>query len=65
MLGVDVGKAELHGTWRDPETRRVRWQGAVPTTVAGIQQLLKRWVESEQGTDPRQEPAASRVRGGG
>lgn len=41
-LGVDVGKAELHGTWRDPETRRVRWQGAVPNTAAGIQQLLKR-----------------------
>jgi transposase len=42
MLGVDVGKAELHGTWRDPETRRVRWQGAVPNTAAGIRQLLKR-----------------------
>jgi transposase len=42
MLGVDVGKAELHGTWRDAETRRVRWQGAVPNTAAGIQQLLKR-----------------------
>jgi transposase len=42
MLGVDVGKAELHGTWRDAETRRVRWQGAVPNTEAGIRQLLKR-----------------------
>jgi transposase len=42
MLGVDVGKAELHGTWRDPETRRVRWQGAVPNTEAGIRELLKR-----------------------
>lgn len=42
MLGVDVGKAELHGTWRDPETRRIRWHGAVPNTAAGIQQLLKR-----------------------
>lgn len=42
MLGVDVGKAELHGTWRDPETRRVRWQGAVPNTAAGIERLLKR-----------------------
>jgi transposase len=42
MLGVDVGKAELHGTWRDPETRRVRWQGAVPNTEAGIRQLLRR-----------------------
>ena len=42
MLGVDVGKAELHGTWRDGETRRVRWQGAVPNTEAGIRQLLKR-----------------------
>jgi transposase len=42
MLGVDVGKAELHGTWRDPETRRVRWQGAVPNTSAGIETLLRR-----------------------
>jgi transposase len=42
MLGVDVGKAELHGTWRDPETRRVRWQGAVPNTEVGIRQLLRR-----------------------
>ena len=39
MLGVDVGKAELHGTWRDPGTRRIRWQGAVPNTAAGIRQL--------------------------
>jgi transposase len=42
MLGVDVGKAELHGTWRDPETRRIRWQGAVPNTSAGIETLLRR-----------------------
>src|SRR5215207_9547677 len=42
MLGVDVGKAELHGTWRDPETRRIRLQGAVPNTEAGIRQLLRR-----------------------
>ena len=42
MLGVDVGKAELHGTWRDAETRRIRWQGAVPNTAAGIRQLLRR-----------------------
>jgi transposase len=42
MLGVDVGKQELHGTWRDPETRRIRWQGAVPNTEAGIRQLLRR-----------------------
>jgi transposase len=42
MLGVDVGKKELHGTWRDPETRRIRWQGAVPNTDAGIRQLLHR-----------------------
>jgi transposase len=42
MLGVDVGKAELHGTWRDPETRRIRWQGAVPNSEAGIRQLLGR-----------------------
>jgi transposase len=42
MLGVDVGKAELHGTWRDPETRRIRWQGAVPNTAAGVRRLLRR-----------------------
>lgn len=42
MLGVDVGKAELHGTWRDPGTHRVRWQGSVPNTAAGIRQLLRR-----------------------
>jgi transposase len=42
MLGVDVGKKELHGTWRDPETRRIRWQGAVPNTDVGIRQLLRR-----------------------
>ena len=42
MLGVDVGKAELHGTWRDPRTQRVRWQGAVPNTPAGIRGLLRR-----------------------
>lgn len=41
MLGVDVGKKELHGTWRDPETRRIRWQGAVPNTITGIEQLLR------------------------
>jgi transposase len=42
MLGVDVGKAELYGTWRDPGSRRIRWQGAVPNTAAGIRQLLRR-----------------------
>lgn len=42
MLGVDVSKAELVGTWRDPETERIRWQGAVPNSAAGIRQLLKR-----------------------
>jgi transposase len=42
MLGVDVGKKELHGTWRDPETRRIRWQGAVPNTITGIERLLRR-----------------------
>jgi transposase len=42
MLGVDVGKAELYGTWRDPETERVRWQGPMPNTEAGIRQLLRR-----------------------
>jgi transposase len=42
MLGVDVGKQELHGTWRDPETRRIRWQGAVPNTTSGIETLVRR-----------------------
>lgn len=42
MLGVDVGKAELHGTWRDPETRVIGWQGVVPNNAAGIRQLLRR-----------------------
>jgi transposase len=42
MLGVDVGKAELHGTWRDPATQRIGWQGAVPNNAAGIRQLLRR-----------------------
>jgi transposase len=42
MLGVDVGKAELHGTWRDPATQRIEWQGAVPNTAAGIRRLLER-----------------------
>ena len=42
MLGVDVGKAELHGTWRDPATRAIRWHGAVPNSEAGIAQLLRR-----------------------
>ncbi len=42
MLGVDVGKDELHGTWRDPETRAIRWAGAVPNTAAGIRRLLGR-----------------------
>ena len=52
MLGVDVGKAELHGTWRDPETRRVRWQGVVPNTEAGIRQLLRRVPETAVVVEP-------------
>jgi transposase len=52
MLGVDVGKAELHGTWRDPSTRRIRWQGAVPNTEAGIRQLLKRAPGSDVVVEP-------------
>ena len=42
MLGVDVSKAELHGTWRDPQTQRIGWQGVVPNSEAGIRQLLGR-----------------------
>ncbi len=52
MLGVDVGKKELHGTWRDPETRRVRWQGVVPNTEAGIRQLLRRVPETAVVVEP-------------
>ncbi len=52
MLGVDVGKRELHGTWRDPETRRVRWQGVVPNTEAGIRQLLRRVPETAVVVEP-------------
>jgi transposase len=52
MLGVDVGKAELHGTWRDPETRRIRWQGAVPNTSAGIETLLRRAPETPIVVEP-------------
>jgi transposase len=42
MLGVDVGKAELYGTWRDPVTEAIRWNGSVPNTPAGILELLER-----------------------
>jgi len=52
MLGVDVGKAELYGTWRDPVTEKVRWHGAVPNTVAGIRQLLRRAPESPVVVEP-------------
>lgn len=52
MLGVDVGKAELHGTWRDPVTQKVRWQGKVPNTEAGIRQLLRRVPEGPVVVEP-------------
>ena len=52
MLGVDVGKAELYGTWRDPETEAVRWHGAVPNTAVGIRQLLRRAPESPVVVEP-------------
>lgn len=42
MLGVDVGKAELHGTCRDPQTERILWQVVVPNTPLGIRSLLQR-----------------------
>lgn len=42
MLGVDVSKAELHGTWRDPASQRIGWQGVVPNSPAGIRHLLRR-----------------------
>ena len=52
MLGVDVGKGELYGTWRDPETEAVRWHGAVPNTAVGIRQLLRRAPESPVVVEP-------------
>lgn len=52
MLGVDVGKAELYGTWRDPVTEAVRWHGAVPNTAVGIRQLLRRAPESAVVVEP-------------
>jgi transposase len=52
MLGVDVGKTELYGTWRDPETEAVRWHGAVPNTAVGIRQLLRRAPESPVVVEP-------------
>lgn len=52
MLGVDVGKAELYGTWRDPETEAVRWHGAVPNTAVGIRQLLRRAPASPVVVEP-------------
>jgi transposase len=52
MLGVDVGKKELHGTWRDPETRRIRWQGVVPNTEAGIRQMLRRVPDVSVAVEP-------------
>lgn len=52
MLGVDVGKEELHGTWRDPESRKIRWQGAVPNTEAGIRKLLRRVPEVSVVVEP-------------
>lgn len=52
MLGVDVSKAALHATWRDPVTQRVRWQGQVPNTEVGIRQLLRRVPESPVVVEP-------------
>ena len=52
MLGVDVGKAELYGTWRDPVTEEVRWHGGVPNTEVGIRQLLRRAPESAVVVEP-------------
>lgn len=52
MLGVDVGKAELYGTWRDPNTEGVRWTGRVSNTPAGIRQLLERTAGSAVVVEP-------------
>jgi transposase len=52
MLGVDVGKDELYGTWRDPVTEAVRWHGPVPNTALGIRQLLRRAPESPVVMEP-------------
>ena len=68
MLGVDVGKAELHGTWRDPATRQIRWHGAVPNTGAGIAQLLRRAPEGPVVVEPTGrygEPLVRAVRAAG
>jgi transposase len=52
MLGVDVSKAELVGTWRDAATERIRWQGVVPNSRAGIRQLLKRVPQASLVVEP-------------
>ncbi len=52
MLGVDVGKADLYGTWRDSVTEAVRWHGSVPNTAVGIRQLLRRAPESPVVVEP-------------
>jgi transposase len=52
MLGVDVGKEALYGTWRDPQTQRIRWQGEEPNTEAGIRRLLKRAPASAVVVEP-------------
>lgn len=52
MLGVDVGKSALHGTWRDPRTDQIRWHGAVPNTTAGIAQLLRQVPASPLVVEP-------------
>lgn len=52
MLGVDVGKAELHGTWRDPASQRSRWPGAVPNTAVGIRERRRRVPETTLVVEP-------------
>jgi transposase len=42
MLGIDVSKKDLSCALLDPATRRTLWQGSVPNSAAGLQELLAR-----------------------
>ena len=42
MLGIDVSKNDLSCALLDPTTRRTLWQGSVPNSAAGLQELLAR-----------------------
>jgi transposase len=42
MLGIDVSKASLEATWRDPRSTAIAWRQQVPNSPAGIAALLAR-----------------------